>query len=73
MIPQLVICILEILSVLAGFTWYYSTGDYVLQLAIILNIVWSLYFIVFLAGFIIIAVLSRADAEGGILESWDAA
>ena len=72
-IPQLVICVLEILSVLAGFIWYYSTGDYVLKLAIILNIVWSLYFIVFLAGSIIIAVLSRADVEGGILESWDAA
>ena len=71
-IPQLVICILEILSVLAGFIWYYSTGDYVLKLAIILNIVWSLYFIVFLAGSIIIALLSRADVEGRILESCDA-
>ena len=49
-----------IFAILAGFVWYYSTGDYVLKLAIILNIVWSLYFIVFLAGSIIIALLSRA-------------
>ncbi len=66
--PHIIIFIFEILAIISGILWYYSIHDYMLRLAIILNIVWSVYFIIFLAGSIVMAVRSNAQKSVNLID-----
>ncbi len=67
-IPQIVILLLEMLAILAGLLWYYSINNHLLKIAIILNIVWSAYFSIFLAGSIFMAAKSNSGKSVNLIE-----
>ncbi len=69
--PQILICILEIISVGAGLIWYHSSHSEILKIAIILNIIWGVYFIIFLSGAIAIGIISKADSQNSIINSYN--
>ncbi|MEM0139473.1 MAG: glycosyltransferase family 2 protein [Ferroplasma sp.] len=65
--PHIVIDAVEIISVIAGALWYLSSTDYDLKIAILLNIIWSFYFIIFITGSITIAMTSSAEKSVNII------